>query len=125
MKVSKLFIPIYEWKVTMVEVESPEDAIPITRMLKKINTDQEVIDEVNDKVKREVNAGVTFTCWNIKQFLVIIYKNKNLVEKYNTIYHELRHVVDDILDFTKIKDNEAAAYLQGYVISNILKDRLK
>jgi Zn-dependent peptidase ImmA (M78 family) len=125
MKISKLFIPIYEWKVTMIEVESSDDSKPITKMLKKINADKEEIDKMVEKTKTEINSGTTFTCAWIKQFIVIIYKNKNLVERDTTIYHELRHVVDDILEFTKIKDIEAAAYLQGYVFSNILKDRLK
>ena len=105
MNKKKIFnINIYECKVIFIIVNDSKDINKYTSKFLNINDENDY-------------AGVTI---NINPTYYIIISKENLKD-YNTILHELFHIVDEITNDRDIKDWEAKAYLQGFIGNKILK----
>lgn len=101
----KIFnISIYECKVIFIIVDNHKDINKYTSKLLNIQDENEY-------------AGITI---NSNPIYYIIISKDNLND-YNTILHELFHIVDEITNDRDIKDWEAKAYLQGFIGNKILK----
>lgn len=100
----KIFnISIYECKVIFIIVNDNKDINKYTNKFLNIKDENEY-------------AGVTI---NINPIYYLIISKDNLND-YNTILHELFHIVDEITNDRDIKDWEAKAYLQGFIGNKIL-----
>ena len=101
----KIFnISIYECKVIFIIVDNYKDINKYTSKLLNVKDENEY-------------AGVTVNS-NPLYYLII---SKENLKDYNTILHELFHVIDEITNDRDIKDWEAKAYLQGFVGDKILQ----
>ena len=120
MKVKKIKVPMYDFNVTYIEIESKEDANTIPKYFKPIKVEEEDACSILETIKEEgKNGGSTFRNFELKEFLIIIYEADNEANLKNVKAHELRHLTDRILEWANIKDNEAAAFLQGYLFEKL------
>lgn len=120
MKVKKIKVPIYDFNVTYIEIENKEDADTIPKYFKPIKVEEEDACSIIETIKEEgKNGGSTFRNFGLKGFLIIIYEADNEASLKNVKAHELRHLTDRILEWADIKDNEAAAFLQGYLFEKL------
>lgn len=66
-----------------------------------------------EDLEYEPNAGLT---WESGRTIFVLYSvQSSFLKAVNVRYHEVRHVVDKITRHCEIEDDEAAAYLQGYL----------
>jgi hypothetical protein len=111
-----IHVPLYDFNIKYIEVESKNDVNEITRELKKLNVTNEHIQMVCDNVTNDrTDGGETFRNLNLKRFIVVIYRCSTNTKRRNVINHEKRHVEDRILEHLGINDIEASAYLAGFL----------
>lgn len=124
MKIAKLNIPIFDHKLTWIQIESKVDAnnVRLRSTLTEINFDNEAKADVIGKIERdEYNGGDTYRNGSIKQIAVIIYRCTTIKQLINTINHEKRHAVDRVLEYCGVEDEETAAYIDGYISEQLVK----
>ena len=56
---------------------------------------------------------------------IVTYPHKNACLLVSTLVHEGRHVADRIINNTGLEGPEAAAYLEQYIIMELIKDYVK
>lgn len=116
MKKTEFNIPIYDFDVTILEVESKEDKAEVNTILSNIIPDKESIDEVLGYIEDgSMNGGDTFRNMGYKKFIVVLYPFKDVETRREIISHEKRHIEDRLLEYCGISDIEASAYLAGYI----------
>lgn len=121
MKVIKLRLPIFDFDITMIQVESKEDVAPIVKYLKEIKLEKKYYDEEIEAItKGGINGGNTYRNFELKRFLIVIYPCDSPNKLLNIRSHELRHLADRILEWANINDIETAAFLQGYLCEKLL-----
>ena len=116
MKKTEFYIPIYDFNVTIVEVESKEDKDAVKTILSDITSNEEIIDEVLGYIEDgSMNGGDTFRNLLHRKFVVVLYPFKDVETRREVINHEKRHIEDRVLEYCGITDIEASAYLAGYI----------
>lgn len=116
MKTKKLHIPIYEFYLVVFEIESKDDAEQLKKKIKAIGIPIESIKEDLIHIKEDhKNGGCTLYYKEHNLFCIILQPLSNDDNRRNTISHELSHVVFDICQACNIKDEEAMAYLTGWL----------
>lgn len=111
-----IHIPLYDFNITYLEVESKSDVSDVRKEMNKLNANKEQIEEVLDNIINDRrDGGETFRNLNLKKFLIIIYRCSNERKRRNVINHEKRHIEDRILKYIGISDIEASAYLAGFL----------
>ena len=116
MKHKVRYIPIFHKYIHIIEVDNKKDAPNVKKILKKLSVPTDILDEVDENIKNEyINGALTVANLPNHNILVILYEHDNEKEKINSIAHEQRHVVDDILEICNIEDNETGAYIAGYL----------
>ena len=109
-------IPLYYVDVTLIQVESPNDASLVESIMKSIKTDKEWINYTISGIKNDsTNGGDTYRNLDLKKILVIFYRMTNERERSNVYSHEKRHIEDRILEWASIHDIESAGLLAGYL----------
>ena len=104
-------IPIYDWKVIVATIYDKNDDKEILALSNLYDFDiKDTIDNIKDE---ETNWGLTTT--NKKVTLMVVGKWENDRQMHNTINHELFHVVSHISEICGLEDEEAMAYLAGYI----------
>jgi hypothetical protein len=113
---SKTFnIPIYDYKVTLVEIESREDVNNIVEVLKKNGLSKEDINEEISYVSTgKYNGGNVYRNFKKKKFLIILYRMTSVSKRIEVLGHEKRHIEDRLAEHCGINDIEAMGYLAGY-----------
>lgn len=116
MKKTEFNIPIYDFEVTILEVESKDDKSEVNTILSSFIPNKESIDKVLGYIEDgSMNGGDTFRNMLYKKFIVVLYPFKDVETRREVINHEKRHIEDRLLDYCGIKDIEASAYLAGYI----------
>lgn len=116
MKKTEFKIPIYDFDVTILEVESKEDKAEVNAILSNLTPDKESIDEVLVYIEDgSMNGGDTFRNLLRRKFVVVLYPFKDIETRREVINHEKRHIEDRVLEYCGITDIEASAYLAGYI----------
>ena len=116
MKKTEFNIPIYDFDVTILEVESKEDKAEVNTILSNFIPDRESIDKVLGYIEDgSMNGGDTFRNMLYKKFVVVLYPFKDIETRREIISHEKRHIEDRLLEYCGISDIEASAYLAGYI----------
>jgi hypothetical protein len=116
MKKKEFNIPIYNFDVTIIEVESKEDKAEIDTILSNFIPNKESINEVLGYIEDgSMNGGDTFRNLLDKKFIVVLYPFKDIETRREVINHEKRHIEDRILEYCGISDIEASGYLAGYI----------
>ena len=116
MKKTEFNIPIYDFDVTILEVESKEDKAEVNTILSNFIPDKESIAEELAHIEGgATNGGVTFRNLLRKKFIVVLYPFEDIETRRMIINHEKRHIEDRVLEYCGISDIEASAYLAGYI----------
>lgn len=116
MKNKKIDIPIYDFRLDLLEVEGSDDVALLTKFFKGVRLDDEISLEILDAVKNgDVDGGWTISNFGLKRILVVLLKMRSEEQRRKVLAHEKRHVEDDILEHSGINDKEAAGYLAGYL----------
>ena len=119
----KFSIPIYGWKVLFIRSESKDDADECKRISDKFGLEKDLLkDELSSISNGSIDGGLCAENVENKKTLILINPPINTIGLIKTIGHEGRHLVDGILRHLCIKDDEAAAYLTGYVNQQLYKD---
>jgi len=118
MKIKTVNIDVYDWEVVFVFISKSDK--DINNFGKTNNLLKEDIEEINDKIAEEsINGGITIFNTHRVAF-VILYSTTSKKQKINSLTHEIRHVVDKIMEYSNIEDWESPAYLTGYISGEIL-----
>lgn len=116
MKKLKFAVPLYDIDVTLVQVESPNDADDVKACCEEIELLPEDITATLEFIRQDkCNGGDTWRNFDKGQMLVIFYRMTDGRIKINRYGHEKRHVEDRILQWCGVDDIEAAAYLAGFL----------
>lgn len=116
MKKKTFTIPIYDYEVTLIEIECKDDKEQVVEVMKSFDCNIEDIREHERYIDNEyMNGGDTFRNMEKKRFLVVLSPCENEETRREIINHEKRHVEDRLLEWIGIHDIEASAYLAGYL----------
>ena len=116
MKKSKFKVPLYNYDVTVIQIESSKDKSALIKEFAKMELPEEYYKDSIEYVENNyMNGGDTYRNMLIKQFLVIIYLCESENIRREIMGHEKRHIEDRILEYVGINDIEASAYLAGYL----------
>lgn len=116
MKSKRIDIPIYDFRLDLLEIESSNDVALLTKFFKGVRLDDEISLEILEAVKNgDVDGGWTLANLGIKRILVVLLKMRSEEQRRGVLAHEKRHVEDDILKHCHVNDDEAAAFLAGYL----------
>lgn len=110
-------VPIYDTKVTLIQIEPGDEWKTIKKNLPKDLSD-EVLEDMKDCVENfddNWDGGWTMTNSTRHSALILFTGFSSEVKRANVLSHEKRHLEDRILEYTNISDPESAAYLAGYL----------
>lgn len=126
MKQMKFNVPLYDFDVTLIQVEdNKKDEKDVLKLMQRIKPTNAQIKEVSDTMKNDCkNGGFTYRNFDLKQFLVIFFVMGSVWNRENIYEHEKRHIEDRILEWASVDDNEAAAFIAGYLGEQFYKFRL-
>lgn len=116
MKKKTFNIPIYDYEVTLIEVERKNDKEQVVEEMTLFDCNIEDIREMERYIDLAyIDGGDTFRNMGKKKFLVILLPCEDEETRRGIINHEKRHVEDRLLEWVGINDSEASAYLAGYL----------
>lgn len=116
MKRKSFNIPIYDFDVTLLEIERKSDKDKVSEIMVSFDCNIDDIRTMERYIDLDyMNGGDTFRNMDKKKFLVIISPCKDDETRREIINHEKRHVEDRLLEWVGINDIEASAYLAGYL----------
>lgn len=116
MKKTSFNVPLYDFDVTLVQVEGQKDAEPIERLLNTYGVRREDAEDVVDGIRHgAVNGGETFREMRQRKILVIFYLFDSDEKKVEVYEHEKRHVEDRLLEWNGVNDIESAGMLAGWL----------
>lgn len=115
--ISKKFnVPLYGFRVDFIECEDEKDGDAIETFFKRLKMEDDIANEIVGAVRQgDVDGGWTLACLGIKRIVVILLPMRTRDRRCEVINHEKRHVEDDILRHCNVNDDEAAAYLSGFL----------
>lgn len=126
MKITKIKVPYYKHTIVSVVAETKDDVDGVLKSMKKYHMPQEHIDSV----KQEFDSGATggaeiFYNDGALLILVVTYPHPTAVALVSTLLHEGRHATDRIISNVGLEGPEAAAYLEQYITTELIKDYIK
>ena len=112
----KFTLPIYNIKITLIQIEDKFDFQGVKKVLSTINVQDEYLEEVQENIENgSYNGGVTFRNMKMLSIVVIFYPMKSETIRAEVYSHEKRHIEDRILEWMLVKDIESAGLLAGYL----------
>ena len=107
---------MFYFDVTLLQVESKDEAKQVEKYCINFGMEAADIEYVKDNVERDCeDGGYTFRNFRFKKLLVIFYRMSSSKIRENIWSHEKRHIEDRILQFLNIDDIETSAILAGYL----------
>lgn len=112
----KFKVPLYQVDVTLVQVESKDDADVVKPILNAFRLTQEDMSECCNAIRNdETDGSETYRNTGMKTFLVVFYRFTNERIRMNVWSHEKRYVEDRILEMSAVGDIESAGLLAGFL----------
>lgn len=116
MKQTSFKIPIYDIEVNLVKIERQSDANLIDNVLRQEDIPLDLVREITDNTANSVEGAITLFDKGKKRAFIVFYKSDNKAHLMRSLCHEKRHLEDDVVALCNInKDDEAVAYLAGYL----------
>jgi len=116
MKTHSFNIPIFDFKVKLIQIEDKKDLPSLKKHKWLKNMDDENKEEIFTKIKNEnYDGGTTFRDFSSREFLVIFYTFSSEEAKVNVYAHEKRHIEDRLMEYVGINDIETAGYIAGFL----------
>lgn len=126
MKLKKIKVPFYKWKIYSIVVESFEDRKEVLKKLKALKLTEDHLSDVEALFDNEAINGAN--CYHNRGGLfsvIITMPHPNAVELVSTLLHEGDHIKDIIEEVTRIEGTEAKAYLGEYIQIELIKEYIK
>jgi len=122
MIVKKFTVDPYKWKVVVVKYPGPEDIKKVKKLLQCFKLDREDYEDILNSVRKTNKGQGAHHIFNtiIMKSMLILYDQKSKKRHIVSICHEKRHLEDKILSYCGIDDDEAAAYLAGFLAEKLL-----
>lgn len=112
----RITLPIYDMKITLIQIEDKFDFQGVKKVLSTINVQDEYLEEVQENIENGTyNGGATFRNMKIRSIIVIFYPMKSEIIRADVYSHEKRHIEDSILEWMSVNDLESAGLLAGYL----------
>ena len=117
----KIDIPIFEYKLRSVEIESKKDVKAFKAHMKWAHLKKEHRQDLIQEIEDEVYDGGQVFCNHMKRkILLILHRPSSDRVRINVLAHEKRHVEDRIMAALSIDDAETAAFLAGYLAEKLM-----
>lgn len=119
-----IYIPTYDWHVTVFYNAKPRDTSYIMRVLWNSGIAPENYWEAQNTLRSgHPNEGLTYNNPHTHSSVVVIGHVSSVWEWIDTIEHEGRHLVQGICNAYQIDpDSEDAAYMEGRLFKQIIKE---
>jgi len=114
MKLKRFTVPLYKWRVVIIQIESKKDVNLLRKKLNNYGAQQEDIEELCNGTEYESRNGGMHMAGN-KISVVVFYPFTNDKEKTNSVGHEKRHIEDEIIEKFNINCIESNALLAGFL----------
>lgn len=109
-------VPLYGFKVNVIECKGSSDADEVATFFKKVRFVGDITAEIITSVRDgDVDGGWTLAAFGAKRIAVVLLPMRSESKRREVLMHEKRHVEDDILRHCGVDDDEAAAYLSGHL----------
>ncbi len=126
MKVKKISVPFYKWKVVYLIAESHEDCPEVLKYMKKFKMRTEDIENVADMFENRAVEGA-LCHYNTGKLItvIVVFPQPDNFSLVGVLIHESRHAVDKIIETTNLEGAESMAYLDEFVTLEAIKDYIK
>lgn len=107
-------LPEYTWKVRFHAAVTCYHADLIIAELRELDCPVDALKEASDLMHScRKNTGLTYSNGEFRESVVVVSTTTSAAEFQNTLQHEIRHLVDDIVSLNHYYDKEDIAYLTG------------
>lgn len=123
MKINKIKVPLYNYNVISVIVESYDEGEAIAKLMRKYGLSKDNINALMELLQNQAMNGAN--CYyndNKLTALIVTFPHKNNIELCSTLVHEGRHAADRFISLSGLEGVEAAAYLNEYITINMIKE---
>lgn len=104
-----------DWGVVLCYDIDRDDFKEIGHLLSELGASPKNVDK-SLRVLGTLNSGLTYTSFDKRMSLVCIGSATSAEERFNSVLHEVKHLVEHISDYYGVPPkHEDAAYLQGEV----------
>lgn len=104
------------WIATVVYIPTERDMPTVAGALHRLGCPQEDIERTWRFMTDEWNKGFTWSNPIRKRSVTLIGRAKEWSQFFNTVTHEMKHLVDEITAVYDVENyGEPPAYLQGYL----------
>lgn len=111
-----------DWAVQIFYSVNSSDFPEIEEALEEIDCPQKLIDKAYEQVKYDdPNIGFTYSNFVLQKSIIVIGEVSSIDELFNTLIHELYHLIDHIR-IVKSYDYEETATLLGDFVQIIFKN---
>lgn len=118
----KFTIPLFSIRVTLLQVESFQDAPEAWKCLSSVHVEEPLKAQVRDTILRNAcNGGTTFRNMQMKSIVVVFFRMRTLADRAEVYSHEKRHIEDRVLEWASVDDIETSALLAGYLGRKFMK----
>ena len=122
MKTAKIKIPIYDWELMFCHMDAGDDPEIFIKASRRIGIEPGDCVQFSDLMSRgAMGGGMCYVHSEERKLVVLIYPTLTPENFYSTVGHEIYHCVYAIADHAQIKDEEASAYLIGYIWEKLYK----
>ena len=115
------YIEQYGWRITTFFEVTPYDIREILWHLKRIHTPKaELVTSAVNIMRGKLNNGITRTGPYDRETIMIVGKASSGAEFFNSLFHEVRHVEEQVEPLLGIDPkSEQAAYFRGGIAREI------
>lgn len=129
MTVKSFYISKYDWYVTVYYDTTCADVKKILFHLNLLDCDESTKIKIRKSINTcQLNTGLTYTNYELRQSLIVISETSSFDEFLNTITHENMHLSIHIMECFDIDlTGEEPCYLMGYVTqaqSDVIKKHI-
>ena len=125
MRIVKFKVHIYEWNIKVVVVSGKKDIPAMKKAFIKFGIPRKPLKDTVYHVKKGNWGGDHFYTRTQRKSMVLIYNCNSIKKTATSLFHELGHVADRILETMNINDPEATAYLYGYIAKRVVPEIFK
>lgn len=123
MKTAYLDVPKDNWGVVVVyDYDTKEEYVELMAIMRSFGLSQYNAKKALN-ILSAYNTGMTISLDELKMSVIFISPTTSVEQFYDTLNHELYHVNVSIIDYyNEPYDEEPAAYLQGWLMKQAVKE---
>lgn len=117
MKIQRLYLGPYRWRITVFYDTFPEDSDTILKCLADIGCERRKLGHAEENLRGGArNTGLTFSNRQDRESIIVLSESSSEAEFANTWFHEVFHAAVHIAEADGLGCNgEPVAYIGGYI----------